>query len=98
MGTRRDRQVTLRILFNIALFASVLWAPWWVAIVPMMALLAMCDAPEVFAAGVLMDGLYGTHAGGFAIMEVVFTVGTAIAVIVAWYGKRYFFLYAEPAR
>ena len=52
--------LTLRILMNVALLASILFLPWWFTVLLAMVHIFMFQAYEIIAWGFVLDTLYGT--------------------------------------
>jgi hypothetical protein len=63
------RAETVRITFSLALFASVLFAPWWIALILAAALTLRFRAWEVIAAGILYDLLWLPGSVSFSSFE-----------------------------
>ena len=82
----------MRLAFNIALIASLLYLPWWVgALLAIAACLCVDKFYEVVIYGVIADALYGTKFGfhGFRYMAtfysvVVFTALSVVRKRLAW--------------
>lgn len=82
----------MRIAFNIAIIASILFAPWWLTALIVLAAVAMIGRfYEAIAYGILVDALYGTPVGyhGFSYAAtlyavVIFIVANAVRKRVVW--------------
>lgn len=70
---------TIRILLSVALFACVLFAPWWLACIFAFALAARFRAWEAIAAGILYDLLWLPAGVSFSSFDTI-PLGTLITL------------------
>lgn len=77
-----------RAFADIALFASILFLPWWASALLALAFLFTFESyVEALMAGFLADALYGTGEGKFLGAEYVMTLAAAAAFFMSLYLK-----------
>ncbi|PIT96563.1 hypothetical protein COT82_02565 [Candidatus Campbellbacteria bacterium CG10_big_fil_rev_8_21_14_0_10_35_52] len=64
----------LRIIFNVLIFGSVLFFPWWFTIIIAIFFLSVFNAYEVLFWGLFADMLYGVSTPNFFGIQFIFTI------------------------
>lgn len=82
-----------RIVFNILMFLSVLFLPWWVTVIVAMVFLSKFKAYEIIFWGVFVDILYSASVPSFLNIEYLFTITFIVLLIISHYLKRRLMFY-----
>ncbi|HEX9609140.1 MAG TPA: hypothetical protein VGA06_02945 [Candidatus Paceibacterota bacterium] len=87
------RSILWRVLLNGALLSTIVWLPWWITIIFILALVARFRAYEVLLWGVVADALYAAPASVLVGLPMFFTLAFTALFIVAEYSKRFLVFY-----
>lgn len=85
--------MVFRIVFNILMFLSVLFLPWWVTVIVAMVFLSKFKAYEIIFWGVFADILYNASVPSFLNIEYLFTITFIVLLIISHYLKRRLMFY-----
>lgn len=85
--------MVLRIAFNVLMFASVLFLPWWVTVIVAVVFLFKFTAYEIMLWGVFADVLYSASVPSFYNIEFLFTIGAIVIFVLAYFIKRRLMFY-----
>lgn len=88
-----SRSIIFRILLNIALLASIVWLPLWIAMIFLLVLVIRFRAYEVLLFGIAVDALYAAPVSVLFGLPIFFTLVFALFLIAAEYSKRFLIFY-----
>lgn len=83
----------LRIIFNVLMFGSILFLPWWVTVIAAIAFLAFFNAYEILFWGLFADILYSAPVPDFLNIEFIFTIIFFLFFVGAYFIKKKLILY-----
>lgn len=83
----------LRVVFNILMFGSILFLPWWVTIIIAIGFLFKFRAYEVILWGVFADVLYSSAVISFSNIQFLFTATFVVFFVLAYFIKKRLMFY-----
>lgn len=83
----------LRIAFNVLMFTSVLFLPWWITAIIAISFLFKFTAYEIILWGVFADMLYSASAPSFYNIEFLFTISAIVIFVLAYFIKKRLMFY-----
>lgn len=85
--------MTLRIIFNLLIFTSILFLPWWFTVIIAISFLFMFTSYEVILLGLFADILYSSSVPSFFNIEFLFTIVFIILFIIVYFVKNKLIFY-----
>lgn len=85
--------MTLKIIFNLSIFASILFLPWWLTVIIAISFLFMFTSYEVILWGLFADILYSSPVLSFFNIEFLFTIVFIMLFIVVYFIKNKLIFY-----
>lgn len=80
--------MSLRIQLNILLFIAILFLPWWLSFLIALSILIIFDGYELIGWGLFVDGLYGNQLENLFNLQYVFTLSSALLLILGFMLKK----------